>query len=83
MAYLDFPHESALWPSDGDLLLITFTTDTSLTRCACLSQLLSYRNCDFISIYRAALLVSRVLLGTVVDRNLFLTTDARQQLKVG
>ncbi len=22
-AYLDFPRESALWPSDGDLLLIT------------------------------------------------------------
>ncbi len=45
---------SALWPSDGDLLLITEPCFTD-KMCMTIAQLLPYRDCDFTSIYRAAL----------------------------
>ncbi len=53
VAYLEFPRESALWPSDEDILLIRELCFTE--KYAWQSQLLSNWDCDFISIYRAAL----------------------------
>ncbi len=50
---LEFPRESALWPSDEDLLLITEPCFTE--RYAWQSQLLPNRDSDFTSIYHAAL----------------------------
>ncbi len=53
-----------LWPSDGDLLLITEPCFTE--RYTWQSQLLSNRNFDFISIYRAALIIYNLCINFLI-----------------
>ncbi len=61
---MEFPHESALWPSDGDLLLIIEPGFAEKIRMDLL-QLLPHRKCDIIAIYHPALTTTKA--ATVVN----------------